>query len=106
MLYIFLFVLVIGLYTYFNQKTKIDSIKKNGVRVMGTIIQNEETQGRRRQLGGNINDPTVTFITKDGLEIVGKPVVGFTSQHEVIVPSRVYIIYDSKEPQKFFLDME
>jgi hypothetical protein len=105
-LYIFLFVLAIGLYTYLNQKTKTNSIKQNGIRTVGTIIQNKETQNRLDQLGGNINEPTIKFITKDGQEIIGKPVVGFTSQHEVMVPGKVSIIYDSKNPQKFFLDME
>src|SRR5215204_4412446 len=105
MLYIFLFVLALGLYTYFNQKKTIGSIKKNGVRVVGTIIQNNDRHGNY-QLGGNINSPTIRFVTEEGKEIIGKPVVGFTSQYEVAVPSHVNIIYDSRNPKQFYLDLD
>jgi len=105
MLYIFLFVTAIGLYSYFSQKNQIASVKRNGVRAVGTIIKNEDRQ-HRRQLGGNINSPTIRFITKEGKEIIGQPVIGFVTQYEVAVPSQVHVIYDSTNPEMFCLDME
>src|ERR1043165_7262569 len=99
-------IVVFVIYYYLDQRGKINTIKYNGVKVVGTIIQNTENSNGQDgfgRLGGNINEPTIKFITKDGQEIIGKPVVRFVSQHEVVVPSKVYIIYDAKDPQKFFI---
>lgn len=106
MLYIF-YAVIILLIAYFllSQKTTINSIKRNGIKTVGTIIENSEKQGSSYQLGGNINNPTVRFITNEGKEIIGNPVVGFISQKEVVVPSTINIVYDSKNPNKFYLDI-
>ena len=90
---------------YLSQKRQISLIKRNGVRVIGTVIKNKEFKSDDfYRLGGNLNDPTVRFITKDGGEIIGKPILGFTSQKEILTPFSVYIIYDSRNPQRFYID--
>ena len=80
-------------------------VKRNGVRVLGTIIHNTESGAKSfYRLGGNINTPTIKFVTERGQEIIGEPIAGFISQHEVIVPSTIYIIYDSRNPERFCID--
>lgn len=107
--YILIFVALVGFFTYLNQKSRTNSIKRNGVRTTGVIIQNTEMgeyDGRsdNYRLGGNINDPVVRFTTDDGRIITGRPVVGFTSQYEVTVPHTVNIVYNAKDPKQFYID--
>ena len=88
-----------------RQIIRTRNIKRNGVRTRGVIIANREKQNPRsdNQLGGNINTPTIRFTTLDGEEITGVPVVGFTSQHEVRVPSSIDIVYHAKNPKQFYI---
>lgn len=82
-------------------------IKRSGIKTQGVIIENNEKQRSQRvseQLGGNINEPVVRFTIDDGSEIVGSPVTGFISQHEVQVPSYIDIIYDPNNPSLFIID--
>ena len=55
---------------------------------------------------GNINNLTVSYITKEGKEIIGHPITSFISQQEVVVPSSINIVYNSRNPNKFYLDLE
>ena len=73
--------------------------------LLGLSFKIKETQNRRFQLGSNINNPTIKFTTSEGREIVGDPIVGFISQFEVVVPSQINIIYNSKNPKQFCLDV-
>jgi hypothetical protein len=103
--FVLVIVLMIGLYTWWENK-KQEDIKKRGVRVCGIIVENDESSPDSRfRLGGNINTPTVKFYTESGAEIIGKPIVGFISQREVVVPSSVYLFYDKQNPNRFCLDM-
>lgn len=105
MFYILIFVALIGIYTYLDQKKDIKTIKRNGIKATGVIIENREAgadSGRR--LGGNINEPVVRFTTNDGRVITGKPVVGFTSQYEVVVPHVVNVVYNASNPNEFYID--
>lgn len=84
---------------------KLRGFKENGIRSTGTIIDNGESGAESDyRLGGNINNPTIKFVTESGEEIIGKPVTGFISQHEIIVPSSIDIIYDAPNPQRFSID--
>jgi hypothetical protein len=101
--FVLVVVVVIGIY-YYREKAKELTLKKNGIKVEGIIIDNVESSPNSRfRLGGNINNPTVKFFTEDGDEIVGRPIVGFISQYQVVVPSQITVIYDRKNPQKFYL---
>jgi hypothetical protein len=105
--YILIFVALVGLLTYFNQRNRIHSIKRNGVKTTGVIVTNKEfNPDSARRLGGNINDPTIKFATLDGQIIIGKPIVGFISQDEVAVPTEVNIVYNSRNPKQFYIDTE
>ncbi len=44
-------------------------------------------------------------MTQDGQEIIGYPVLGFVTQHEVVPPLRVTVFYDFKQPEKFCIDL-
>jgi hypothetical protein len=84
------------------EKGKVRKIKRNGVRTLGVIVFSEESNSNSMfRLGGNINNPVIKFITEDGREIIGKPISGFISQHEVFVMDKITIIYDRKNPNKF-----
>jgi hypothetical protein len=99
---IFLIIAILAYYCY-DYIERVD-LKYNGVRAVGTIIHNEESFSKSMyRLGGNINNPTIKFVTADGKEIIGKPIIGFVSQHEVTVPSQISIIYDPKNPHKFMI---
>jgi hypothetical protein len=91
---------------YFSEGRKTQRIKKDGIKARGVIIENNETSGgnRVRVPGGNINNPVIRFTIEDGSEVTGKPVTGFTSQHEVKVPSYINIIYNAKKPTEFIID--
>jgi hypothetical protein len=93
---------------YFSGGRKSLSIKQNGIRKSGVIIENNETSGgnitREDVPGGNINTPVIRFTIEDGSEVTGTPVTGFTSQHEVEVPSYINIIYNAKKPTEFIID--
>lgn len=105
MLCILIFVALIGICTYLNQKKHINAIKRNGIKTTGVIIENEEWDANsERRLGGNFNEPVVRFTTPDGRVITGKPVVGFTTQYEVTVPHTVTIVYNAKNPKQFYID--
>lgn len=104
LLYILIFLILVLLVYWSNNYFKRADLRRNGIRTVGTIIHNEESfQTSKYRLGGNINNPTIKFITTDGKEIIGKPIIGFVSQHEVVVPSQVSIIYDVKKPYKFMI---
>lgn len=109
MWYILIFVAIIGLYDYVRQKRRINIIKRHGIRTTGVIVKNRDTIGSSKldfyRLGGNINDPVIKFTTEEGQEIIGKPVVGFITQHEVHVPKEINVIYDPKNPKEFFIEM-
>jgi hypothetical protein len=107
MLYIpFIIILVFGGYILFKERLQLNAIKKDGVKVVGTIIENAESNSNRRdRLGGNINTPTIQFTTLDGKQVTGKPAIGFVSQFEIPVPSEVNIIYSSKNPEQFCVDI-
>ena len=40
MIYILIFVVLVGIYTYVNQKKDITTIKRNGIKTTGVIIEN------------------------------------------------------------------
>ncbi len=104
--YIIIITLIAALGYYFFQRNQTQNLKENGIKVTGTIVHNGQSgSGSNFRLGGNINNPTIQFVTKDGQEILGKPIVGFISQHEVIVPSNIDIIYDPKNPKRFCIDL-
>ena len=94
---------IAAVYFFIKQQATINSIKRNGIKVKGIIVENSEKQGSMFQLGGNINAPTVKFITNDGQEIIGKPVMGFVSQTEILVPSYINVVYHSRNPRKFLV---
>src|SRR4051794_22865893 len=99
--------MVIGLLWYLSERSKDDDIKNNGTRVLGTIINNKELildWSEWDRLGGNINNPTVRFMTLEGREIIGKPIARFVTQYEVKPPANIYIIYDTRNPQRFRID--
>ena len=108
MIYILAFVALIGIYTYVNQRSRINVIKRNGVKATGVIVQNRDTVSTDKldfyRLGGNINDPIVRFATEDGQIITGRPVVGFITQYEVDIPKQINIVYNSKNPKQFYID--
>lgn len=107
MIYILIFVALIGVYTYLNQRKDISAIKRNGIKTTGVIIESGEWNvNSARRLGGNINDPVIQFTTENGQVITGKPVVGFITQYEVTVPKQVTIIYNAKNPKEFYIEFE
>lgn len=103
--YLLIFFVIAGFfYLGWTDKRKHNRLKKNGTKVYGTIISNlEYNDGGLNfyQLGGNINTPIVKFLTQDGKEITGSPVLGFITQHEVTPPIQVIVFYDTKQPEKF-----
>lgn len=101
--YVFLILIVLmGGYFYFDNKRRHQWIKKHGIIVRGTIIKNEERHPfRQERLGGNINNPTIKFMTKEGATVTGQPISGFTSQREIPVPSSISVIYDVRNPKRF-----
>jgi hypothetical protein len=101
----FLLIILMGLVMYFSQKARADDIKANGVRIIGTMIQNSESNPNSYyRLGGNINTPVLSFVTKDGVQITGRVTNTFVTQFEITVPCSVYIIYNEKNPEKFLFD--
>ena len=99
-------VIFLIIYSSWKGKSEIDSIKRNGIRADGTIIENKEMRGnsvRLRTLGGNINSPVIQFRTEDGQEIIGESVNGLVTQYEVAVPGTVGIIYNPKDPKIFYI---
>lgn len=97
--------ILIGIYWWWENRKQRD-LKKHGIRVLGTIVENRESSPNSKyRLGGNINNPTIKFLTESGEEIIGRPITGFISQKEVSVPSNVYIFYDRRNPNKFYLEM-
>jgi hypothetical protein len=109
MLYIpFIIILFLGGYLLFNERLQIQAIKRNGVKTVGTIIDNGGSNGNSSfyRLGGNVNSPTIQFTTQDGKQVTGKPAIGFVSQFEIPVPSEINIIYSSKNPELFCVDID
>ena len=107
MIYILVFVALIGIYTYVSHRSRTNSIKHNGVKATGVIIDNKEFNvNETRGLGGNINNPFISFATKEGRVITGKPVTGFISQYEIALPYDVNIVYNAKNPKEFYIDFE
>lgn len=98
--------MLIGLVIYFFLgKDTEHALKQHGIRTTGIIIYNKESASKSMyRLGGNINHPTIKFITETGEEVVGQPISGFISQYEVLVPSQVKIIYDKRVPKRFCID--
>jgi hypothetical protein len=103
--YLLIFFVIVGcLYLGWTDKRKHIRLKRNGTKVYGTIISNREFVSGKvdfYRLGGNINTPTVKFMTQDGREIIGTPVLGFITQHEVIPPIQVIVFYNPKQPDEF-----
>jgi hypothetical protein len=89
-----------------RDRIKYNQLKRRGIKVSGTVIANSDKSPSREvyRLGGNINQPTVKFVTQGGHEIIGSPVLGFVTQHEVITPLRVTVFYDAKKPKRFCID--
>ncbi len=86
------------------ESTERDSLKQYGITVVGTIIENRERgPDSMYRLGGNVNYPTIQFTTAEGKEIIGQPMLGFISQHEIVVPSYISIIYDPESPHRFMV---
>jgi hypothetical protein len=88
-------------------RLKYNRLKKSGLKVPGVIIANREKRSANNdmyRLGGNINYPTVKFVTQDGQEISGAPVLGFVTQYEVIPPLSVTVFYDPIQPNSFCID--
>ena len=102
---LFVPLLIYLIYYSFLEQTQTKEIKRNGIRTVGTIILNRESGAKSfYRLGGNINHPTIKFITAEGKEVIGEPIAAFISQHEVVVPSTIYIIYDLRNPERFCID--
>jgi hypothetical protein len=97
--------LILALVIYFVlESAERDSLKQYGITVVGIIIENEERGADSMyRLGGNVNYPTIQFKTVEGKKVIGQPMLGFTSQHEVVVPSYISIIYDPESPYKFMV---
>ncbi|GAB4093019.1 DUF3592 domain-containing protein [Flaviaesturariibacter terrae] len=91
------------------ERSKAGRLKRTGVPVPGTIVANDVRKSAgndRYRMGGNLNEPTVTFLTIDGREITGKPVVGFVTQYRLNPPIPVIVVYDRANPQRFTIDFE
>ncbi|RYY88353.1 MAG: hypothetical protein EOO15_09270 [Chitinophagaceae bacterium] len=87
--------LLIGLALF--ERSKVSRLKRKGISVAGTIVANDVRKSAgndRYRMGGNLNEPTVTFSTVDGREITGKPVLGFVTQYEMHPPIPVIVAYD------------
>jgi hypothetical protein len=107
--YIIIFlVIVLGTWLGLRDRLKYNQLKRRGIKVAGTIIANGDKGPSREvyRLGGNVNQPTVRFLTQEGQEIIGYPVLGFVIQHQVITPLRVTVFYDAKQPNKFCIDFD
>lgn len=101
LLFISSFCILIGLLL---KKRSSIQLKKTGIKTVGVIVGNTGTDGSENsfyQLGGNINNPTIRFFTKTGLEIIGTPVIGFISQHQIFINEEIEVIYDPENPQRF-----
>jgi hypothetical protein len=95
-------VLISVVFRLIKEKDKIRKVKRNGVRVIGVIVYNEESNSNSMyRLGGNINTPIIKFVTEEGFEVTGKPIIGFISQHEISMMDKISIIYDRHNPEKF-----
>ncbi len=107
MLYLpFIVIIVIGICIYLYRKHQVELLEKYGISAKGVILENAETNGKDfYRLGGNFNTPTIQFSTKQGKVIVGKPIIGFTSQSEIISQTEVNIIYDPENPENFCIDL-
>jgi hypothetical protein len=104
--YILIFAILLGVWVGFKDRIKYNLLKRRGVKVAGIIISNSDGGGSERfRLGGNINHPTVKFVTKEGQAIIGSPVLGFITQYEVITPLRVIVFYDVKQPGRFCIEL-
>ncbi|GAA4319236.1 DUF3592 domain-containing protein [Flaviaesturariibacter amylovorans] len=91
------------------ERSKPDRLKRRGVSVPGTIVANYVSTSAgndRYRMAGNLNEPTVTFITNDGREITGKPIVGFVTLYKLSPPVPVIVVYDPKNPNRFTIDFE
>ncbi|TCZ65193.1 DUF3592 domain-containing protein [Flaviaesturariibacter aridisoli] len=102
---------IIGLLIGFAlfERSKPDRLKRRGVSVSGTIVANEVRSSAgndRYRMDGHLNEPTVTFLTIDGREITGKPIVGFVTQYRLHPPIGVIVVYDLKNPKRFTIDFE
>jgi hypothetical protein len=95
--------LVIYLVYYsFIEQSEIRKVKRNGISANGIIIENRESRSKSiYRLGGNINYPTIKFLTVDGKEIIGEPIAGFISQQQVVVQSNIHLMYDLDNPERF-----
>jgi len=103
----FIIIIVFGLYFYFSRKSQTEALKRDGIETKGIIIRNNENGGREYyRLGGNFNTPTIQFVTNEGKEIIGEPLVGFTTQYEIVIPSEIDIIYDPQNPENFCVNLD
>lgn len=88
-----------------TRQVEIYPIKKKWDKAVGIIASNHEgSSNSRYRLGGNINTPVLKFITKDGREIFGSPVIGFITQYEIIPLVSVNVFYDPRQPEIFCID--
>ena len=110
--YLVVLIVIAGIVWFaLDEKFRANQIKRNGIKVRGIIVANKEFTGAYKdddpfQLGGLINEPTVKFITKEGKVIIGSPEIGFVSQHKIVPPVKVIVIYDPKQPEKFCIDFD
>lgn len=102
--------MVVGIVIGIQASEENYELKTIGIKVPGHIIYNEERggadQSRRNdspQPGGNINHPTVHFITKDGREIIGKPALEYISNREIKEVMNIMVMYDPKNPYRFII---
>lgn len=103
--YLIILVIVVFLLTGLSGRLKYIRLKRNGIKTVGIIVSNHEgSSNSKYRLGGNINTPVVKFITKDGREIFGSPVIGFITQYEIIPLVSVNVFYDPRQPEIFCID--
>ncbi|RYY41689.1 MAG: hypothetical protein EOO08_00750 [Chitinophagaceae bacterium] len=91
------------------ERSKAGRLKRKGVSVAGTIVANNvrsSAGNNQYRMDGHLNEPIITFTTTGGMEITGKPIVGFVSQHELIPPIAVIVAYDPANPKRFTIDFE
>jgi hypothetical protein len=91
------------------KRYRVDLLKRKGISVSGTIVANNVSKSAgndRYRMNGNLNEPTVTFLTIDGREITGKPILGFVTLYEINPPVPVIVVYDPRNPERFTIDFE
>jgi|GEM_PF-2858659 len=80
--------------------------KEQSKKVIGIVIYNDElSENSFYRLGAGIYYPTVSFTTLEGIEIIGKPIIGFTSQEDLPPIYNVYVFYNPRKPKEFYIEL-